>query len=117
MCACKETNVRESPNDSTFASGEGQGSREEMRYSQYCESPVSSVIEHPLYEINLKSEERLHGKSWKFARQHPVGIIRWILSTDSGGQLLVAPGSQTTTGSIVHPCFHCGSSKELCPLF
>jgi hypothetical protein len=27
MCACKETDVMESPNDSTLAGGEGQGGR------------------------------------------------------------------------------------------
>jgi hypothetical protein len=49
MCACKETDVRESPNDSTLAGGEGQGSRGETFYLSYCESPVSSVAEHSLY--------------------------------------------------------------------
>jgi hypothetical protein len=46
MCACKETDVRESQNDSTLAGGEGQGGREEMCHPQYRESPVSSMIEH-----------------------------------------------------------------------
>jgi hypothetical protein len=40
--------VRESPNDSTLAGREGQGSRGEMCHLQYHESPVSSVAEHPL---------------------------------------------------------------------
>jgi hypothetical protein len=48
MCACKETDVRESPNDSTLACGEGQDSRGETCNPQYRESPVSSVAEHPL---------------------------------------------------------------------
>jgi hypothetical protein len=48
MCACKETDVRESPNDSTLAGEEGQGSRGETCHPQYRESPVSSVIEHAL---------------------------------------------------------------------
>jgi hypothetical protein len=50
MCACKETDVRESPNDSTLAGGEGQGSRRETRHPIYRESPVSSVAEH-LYNL------------------------------------------------------------------
>jgi hypothetical protein len=49
MCARKETDVRESPNDSTPAGGEGQGSRKETLHLIYGESPVSSVAEHPLH--------------------------------------------------------------------
>jgi hypothetical protein len=48
MCACKEIDVRESPNDSTLAVGEGQGGRGETCHLQYREGPVPSVIEHPL---------------------------------------------------------------------
>jgi hypothetical protein len=48
MCACKETDVRESPNDSTPAGGEGQGSRGETFHPIYGESPVFSVAEHHL---------------------------------------------------------------------
>jgi hypothetical protein len=45
MCACKETDVRESPNDTTFAGGEGEGSRGETRYATFEENPVSSLPE------------------------------------------------------------------------
>jgi hypothetical protein len=45
MCACKETDVRDSPNDSTFAGGEGHGSRGETFHPIYGESFVSSVVE------------------------------------------------------------------------
>jgi hypothetical protein len=45
MCACKETDVRESPNDSTFSGGEGQGSRGETRHAKFEENPVSSLPE------------------------------------------------------------------------
>jgi hypothetical protein len=48
MWSCKETDVRESPNDSTPAGGEGQGSRGETFHPIYGESPVSSMAEHPL---------------------------------------------------------------------
>jgi hypothetical protein len=44
MCACKETDVRESPNDSTFAGGERQGSQETC-YATFDEIPVSSLPE------------------------------------------------------------------------
>jgi hypothetical protein len=43
--------VRESPNDSTLAGGEGQGSRGETCHPHYCESSVSSMAEHPLLQI------------------------------------------------------------------
>jgi hypothetical protein len=49
MCACTETDMRESPNYSALAGGEGHGSRGEMCQPIYRESPVSSVVEHPLY--------------------------------------------------------------------
>jgi hypothetical protein len=45
MCACKETDVRESPNDSTFAGGERQGSHGETCYAVFDENPVSSLPE------------------------------------------------------------------------
>jgi hypothetical protein len=47
MCACKETDVKESPNNTTLAGEEGQGSHGEMCHPIYRESPVSSVAEHP----------------------------------------------------------------------
>jgi hypothetical protein len=45
MCACKETDVRESPNESTFAGWERQGSRGETCYETFDENPVSSLPE------------------------------------------------------------------------
>jgi hypothetical protein len=51
MCACKETDVRESPSDSTPSGWEGQGSRGETFHMIYGESPVSSMAEHPLHSI------------------------------------------------------------------
>jgi hypothetical protein len=45
MCACKETDVRESPNDSTSAGGERQCSRGEKCYATFDENPVSSLPE------------------------------------------------------------------------
>jgi hypothetical protein len=53
MCACKETDVRESLNDSTLAGGEGHGSRGETCHLIYRESPVPSVAEHPLKARNF----------------------------------------------------------------
>jgi hypothetical protein len=59
MCACKESDVRESPNDGTLAGWEGQGGRGETCYTQYRESPVSSMIESIVYWylLNLTSTE------------------------------------------------------------
>jgi hypothetical protein len=45
MCVCKETDARESPNDSTFADGEGQGSRGETCCATFDENSVSSLPE------------------------------------------------------------------------
>jgi hypothetical protein len=45
MCVRKETDLRESPNDSTLVGGEGQGSRGEMCYATFDENPVSSLPE------------------------------------------------------------------------
>jgi hypothetical protein len=50
MCACKETDVRESPNDSILPGGEGQGSRGETCHPQYRENPSYSMAEHPLHQ-------------------------------------------------------------------
>jgi hypothetical protein len=61
MCACKETDVRESPNDSTFAGGERQGSRRETFHPIYGENPVSSVVEHSLSFSPSQHPNRLWG--------------------------------------------------------
>jgi hypothetical protein len=59
MCACKETDVREWPNDSTLSGGEGQSGRGETCHPQYRESPISSVIEilyfcmSPMWNMDL----------------------------------------------------------------
>jgi hypothetical protein len=45
MCACKETDVRESPNDSTLAGGEWHGRRGETFHPHYREILVSSLPE------------------------------------------------------------------------
>jgi hypothetical protein len=51
MCACKETDVRESPNDSTLASRERQGSCGEMCYAMFDENPVSSLPECSVFPV------------------------------------------------------------------
>jgi hypothetical protein len=48
MCACTETDMRESANDCILASGEGHGSRRETFQLIYIASPVSSSVEHPV---------------------------------------------------------------------
>jgi hypothetical protein len=45
MCACTETDVRESANDCTLASGEGHDSRGETYQPLYAAKPVSSSVE------------------------------------------------------------------------
>jgi hypothetical protein len=45
MCACTETDVRESANDCTLASGKGHSSRGETYHPLYAASPVSSSTE------------------------------------------------------------------------
>jgi hypothetical protein len=48
MCACTETDMKESANDCILASGEGHGSRGETFQPIYIASPVSSSVEHPV---------------------------------------------------------------------
>jgi hypothetical protein len=51
MCACKETDMRASPNDSTLAGGEGHGSRGETCHLFYRESSNSSLPERGVYAV------------------------------------------------------------------
>jgi hypothetical protein len=53
MCACKETDVRESPNVSIFGGGKSQGSRRETGYAIFVKNPVSSLLERTVYDIKL----------------------------------------------------------------
>jgi hypothetical protein len=55
MCACKETDVRESPNESTFAGGEGQGSRGETCYATFYVNPVSSLPERGVLRSSTRA--------------------------------------------------------------
>jgi hypothetical protein len=94
MCACKETDVRESPNDSTLPGGEGQGSREETWHPQYRESPISSVAEHPLFvkewrkenfwggqeniKMNLRRKGKVDGDFWNTATRSNNFFTNWV---------------------------------------
>jgi hypothetical protein len=49
MCAYKEIDLRESPNDSTVSGGEGHGSRGETFHPHYRENPVSSLAERGVF--------------------------------------------------------------------
>jgi hypothetical protein len=49
MCACTETDVRESANDCILASEEGHGSRGETLHPICAARPVSSSSEHSIY--------------------------------------------------------------------
>jgi hypothetical protein len=57
MCACKEADVRETPNDSTLAGREGQGSRGETCHPIYHESPVLFPPWLNIIYIDIKAEE------------------------------------------------------------
>jgi hypothetical protein len=52
MCACKESDVRESRNVSIFAGGERQGSRGETDYAICVKNPVSSLLERTVLYID-----------------------------------------------------------------
>jgi hypothetical protein len=62
MCACKETDARESPNDSTLAGGEGQGSRGETCYATFDENPVSYLPERGVVSDNNYKQKTLLNK-------------------------------------------------------
>jgi hypothetical protein len=49
MCACTETDVRESANNCSLASGEGHSSRGEMFHPLYAASPASSLTERTVF--------------------------------------------------------------------
>jgi hypothetical protein len=49
MCACTETDVRESANDCILASGEGHGCCGETFQPIYIVSPISLSVEHPVF--------------------------------------------------------------------
>jgi hypothetical protein len=51
MCACTETDVRESANDCTLDSGEGHSSRGETFQPLYATYPVYSSAERPVLKV------------------------------------------------------------------
>jgi translation initiation factor IF-1 len=65
MCACTETDVRESASDCTLASGEGHGSRGETFHPFCAASPVSSSVEHPVYTNPVRTSHETHYASAK----------------------------------------------------
>jgi hypothetical protein len=52
MCACKKTDEREYPTNSTVTGREGHESRGEMCHPHYRENPVSSLGEHGVFYIH-----------------------------------------------------------------
>jgi hypothetical protein len=92
MCACKETDVRESPNNSTVAGGEGQGSRGETCHPHYRESPVSSVADHSLQaymELYLHSLIRLLGVV-RLSFAAPLNFCKIMLLRSISVSLIIA---------------------------
>jgi hypothetical protein len=83
MCACKETDMRESPNDSTLAGGEGQGSRGETCHPNYRESPVSSVAEHSLFchcPALAVHRMKIHGSGWVELTDISIISVKQVLA-------------------------------------
>jgi hypothetical protein len=81
MCACKETDVRESPNVSIFAGGEGQGGRGETGYSVFVKSPFPRSL-NALYNLDMKLTLQYinHDDGGKPVRVIlPVMIQIWLL--------------------------------------
>jgi hypothetical protein len=64
MCACAETDVRESANDCTLASGEGRSSRGETFHPLYAACPVSSSAERPVVGGCFTPRERVPITHW-----------------------------------------------------
>jgi hypothetical protein len=64
MCACTETDVRETANDCTFASGEGPGSRGETILPLYAARPVSSsgelTVLKELQQSSVRKDYRIY---------------------------------------------------------
>jgi hypothetical protein len=58
MCACTETDLRESANDCILASGEGHGSRGETLHPICAARPVSSSNERSVYVKLLKNVKK-----------------------------------------------------------
>jgi hypothetical protein len=71
MCACKETDVIESPNDSTFADKERQGSHGETCYVMFDENPVSSLPERGVLIIYNALTTNINNSLDEFNKIHP----------------------------------------------
>jgi hypothetical protein len=59
MCVCTETDVRESVNDCTLASGEGHSSRGETFHLLYAASSVPLPL-NTLYKVRCISQKDTH---------------------------------------------------------
>jgi hypothetical protein len=79
--------MRESPNDSTPAGGEGQCSRRETFHLIYGESPISSVAENPLLLTATKLPWWL--LLYRFGMNHTENTTSNSSSTVDEGQCLV----------------------------
>jgi hypothetical protein len=75
MCACKEIDVRETPNDSTLAVGEGHSSHGEIFHPLYAHH-VSSTAEHPFLYV-LEHRGSLPRRDKGFSLCHRFQTTPW----------------------------------------
>jgi hypothetical protein len=88
MCACTETDVRESANDCILASGEGHGSRGETFHAIYAANPVSSSVEHPVHDSIIQpSIHRSSRKPLSFIDEKYVQICVFYMTHPSSRRL------------------------------
>jgi hypothetical protein len=106
MCARKETDVRESLNDSTFAGGERQGSHGETCYAMFDENPFSSLPECGVWLLL-----RLHQKRSHFIKpsdNHKAllsKLLCFISSARIGGGLDLWKGIHNSLKMVVVPAY------------
>jgi hypothetical protein len=80
MCARKETDLRESPNDSTPAGGVVQGTRGETCYATFDENPVSSFPERTVFHrFVLGLNRTIKERPWLRREQNWSMNIRVII--------------------------------------
>jgi hypothetical protein len=78
MCACKETDVRESLNDSTLGGGERHGSRGETYHLHYHENTISSLAERGVVPILISFDvPPLHSSTTRKLHNNTKRFVGW----------------------------------------
>jgi hypothetical protein len=91
MCACKETDVRESANDRTLASGEGHGSCGETCYETFDENPVSSLVVLTVDQVVvrcLKHKDHFARQCVTSARHEEMTVLACSRETSKGKSVI-----------------------------